>query len=74
VIAASTRSAVIRCVAGSTSTGTTVAPARLTASAVAMNEFVGTMTSSPRPMRSALSARTIASVPEDTPTACSAPQ
>ena len=49
-IAASTRSAVIRCVSGSTSTSRGVAPARLTASAVAMNEFVGTMTSSPGPM------------------------
>ena len=55
-IAASTASAVSRCVYGSTSTSRGVAPARLTASAVAMNEFDGTMTSSPAPMSSALSA------------------
>ena len=48
------RSAVSRCVYGSTSTSFGVAPARLTASAVAMNEFDGTMTSSPAPMSSAL--------------------
>ncbi len=41
-----------------------VAPTQLTASAVAMNEFVGTITSSPGPMPSARSASEIASVPE----------
>ena len=67
-------SAVIRPVAGSTSTRRGVAPTRLTASAVAMNEFAGTMTSSPAPMPSARSESTSASVPEETPTASPASQ
>ena len=73
-IASATVSAVIRWVCGSTSTSFGVAPARLTASAEAMKEFVGTITSSPAPMPSARSASTIASVPDDTPTACGLPQ
>ena len=74
VSAASTISAVISAVSGSTSTRTGVAPTALTASAVAMKELVGTMTSSPGPMPSARSASSSASVPEETPTACSVPQ
>ena len=73
-IAACTSPAVSRCVSGSTSTSFGVAPARLTPSAVAMNEFAGTITSSPRPTPSARSARTIASVPEETPIAWSVSQ
>ena len=74
MIAAATCSAVIRCVDGSTSTSFGVAPTQLTASAVAMNEFVGTMTSSPGPISSARSASEIASVPEETPTEWRVPQ
>ena len=73
-IAAATASAVSRWVSGSTSTSFGVAPARLTPSALAMNEFAGTMTSSPAPMPSAFMASTIASVPEETPTAKSVSQ
>ena len=73
-IAACSASGVMRCVSGSTSTSRGVAPARLTASAVAMNEFAGTTTSSPGPIRSARSASTIASVPDETPIACSVSQ
>ena len=73
-IAAATASAVRRWVSGSTSTRRGVAPARLTASAEAMNEFVGTMTSSPAPMSRARSASASASVPEERPTACRASQ
>ena len=72
VMCSATISAVSRCVRSSTSTRHGVAPARLTASAVAMNELAGTMTSSPGPTPSACRARTIASVPEETPTACGA--
>jgi hypothetical protein len=74
VIAASTPSGVTRCVSGSTSTSTGVAPIQLTASAVAMNELVGTSTSSPGPMPRARSASEIASVPLETPTAKSVSQ
>ena len=73
-IAAATCSAVSRCVVGSTSTSFGVAPTQLTASAVAMNEFAGTITSSPGPISSARSASEIASVPEETPTERLAPQ
>ena len=73
-IAAATCSAVIRCVSGSTSTSFGVAPTQLTASAVAMNEFDGTMTSSPGPMSSARSASEMASVPDETPTENAVPQ
>ena len=38
-----------------------------------MNEFVGTITSSPGPISSARSASEIASVPEETPTAYAGP-
>ena len=67
-------SGVIRQLAGSTSTNLGVAPTRVTASAVAMNELAGTSTSSPGPTSSARSASTRASVPEETPIACGAPQ
>ena len=43
------------------------APTALTASAVAMNELAGTITSSPGPISSARSASASASVPEETP-------
>ena len=46
-----------------------MAPTALTASAVAMNELVGTITSSPGPISRARSASASASVPEETPTA-----
>src|SRR3954471_8125011 len=68
-IAAATCSAVTRCVDGSTSTNLGVAPIQLTASAVAMNEFAGTITSSPGPISSARRASEIASVPDETLTA-----
>ena len=52
----------------STSAGS--APARLTASAVAMNVLAGTITRSPGRTPSARSASTSASVPEETATQC----
>ena len=58
-------------VTGSMSTNTGVAPSRLTQPAVAKNENVGVMTSSPGPMPSAISATSNASVPDDTAMACS---
>ena len=69
-IAAAIRSAVSRPVNGSGSTSLGLAPARLTASAVAMNVLAGTMTSSPAPTPTAISANASASVPEPTPIAC----
>ena len=51
-----------------------MAPTRVTASAVAMNEFVGTMTSSPGPISIARRVSARASVPEDTPIASPVPQ
>ena len=45
----------------------------MTQPAVAKNEYVGVMTSSPGPMPSAISATSSASVPDDTAIACSAP-
>ena len=69
-----TSSAVIRCESGSTSIGTGTAPTALTASAVAMKELVGTITSSPLPISSARSASASASVPEETPIAKSLSQ
>jgi hypothetical protein len=74
VSACSTSSAVISPVTGSTSMTRGRAPARLTASAVAMNVLAGMMTSSPAPMPSARSERASASVPEPTPIACSVSQ
>ena len=59
---------------GSMSTSTGVAPVRLTQPAVAKNEKVGTMTSSPGPRSSAIIATSSASVPELTPIACLAPR
>ena len=75
-IAAAISGAVSRPVSGSGSTRTGRAPARLTASAVAMNVLAGTITSSPAsaPTPSDFSTSTSASVPEPTPTACSASQ
>jgi hypothetical protein len=74
VMARSTISAVISPVTGSTSTKRGVAPAMLTASAVAMNVLPGTITSWPAPMPSARSDIASASVPEARPTASSASQ
>ena len=53
-------------VTGSMSTKTGVAPTRAIDPAVAKNENVLVMTSSPCPMPSAISAASSASVPEDT--------
>ena len=52
------------------STSFGVAPTRETQPAVAKNENVGVMTSSPGPTPSAISATSSASVPDDRPTAC----
>ena len=73
VIAARTEAASTIDVTGSTSTKTGVAPSRATDPAVAKNENVGVMTSSPGPIPSAISATTSASVPDDTPTAWATP-
>ena len=59
---------------GSMSANTGVAPTRAIASAVAKNVNAGQTTSSSRPIPSASSARTIASVPFATPTACGTPR
>ena len=61
-------------VSGRQSTKSGVAPAWLTASAVAMKVLTGTMTSSPGPTPAACSARRTASVPELTPVQNPAPQ
>ena len=50
------------------------APTRLTASAVAKKVNDGQITSSPAPISSASRARTIASVPLATPSACATPR
>src|SRR6188508_1982241 len=55
------------------STSFGVAPRRETAPAVAKNENVGVMTSSPGPTPSAISATSSASVPDDRPTAWPTP-
>src|SRR3954471_22730678 len=68
-MAGSMCAAVTSAVSGSTSTKHGRAPTSVTASAVAMNELAGTITSSPGPIRSARSASARASVPEATPTA-----
>src|SRR5687768_5486894 len=60
-------------VSGSISTNTGVAPTRLTQPAVAKNENVGVMTSSPAPMPSAISTTSSASVPDETAMASSTP-
>ena len=65
VIAASTASGSIVHVAGVTSTNTGSAPAAIGAYAVALNVRAGTITSSPQPMPSALSATSIVTVPFD---------
>ena len=56
------------------SANTGFAPSRHTALAVAKNVKLGTITSSPGPMPSAISASSSASLPDAQPTACSAPQ
>ena len=56
------------------STSLGVAPRRETTPAVAKNENVGVITSSPGPMPSAISATSSASVPDDSPTACGTPR
>ena len=73
VIAARTRSMSSISVSGSTSTNTGLAPTRATEPAVAKNENVGVITSSPSPMPSAISATINASVPDDTAMACGTP-
>src|SRR5581483_6135032 len=55
------------------STRTGLAPTRDTQPAVAKNEYVGVMTSSPCVMSSVISASRIASVPDDTASACLTP-
>src|SRR5580765_3503806 len=60
-------------VIGSMSTNTGVAPTRLTDPAVAKNENVGVITSSPGPMPSAMSTASSASVPDETVTASATP-
>src|SRR5271154_7100561 len=69
VSAGSIVAALTSCVSSSTSAKRGLAPRRLTASAVAMNELAGTTTSSPGPMSRARNASASASVPEETPTA-----
>src|SRR5262249_37162427 len=74
VTAASTAAVSIRYVPSpAQSTRTGVAPARHTASAVAMKGLAGKMQSSPAPTPSARSAISIASVPLAIPTQCRAP-
>ena len=58
---------------GQASTKTGVAPTRATQPAVAKKVNVGTNTSSPGPIPNAINASRIASVPEETPSACRAP-
>ena len=66
VIAARTASGSRLQVTGSMSTSTGVAPSRAMHPAVAKNEYVLVMTSSPGPMPSAISTASSASVPDDT--------
>ena len=61
-------------VRGSTSAKTTLPPARVTASEVAIKVRAGTMTSSPGFIPNPLRARTRASVPLPTPTQCLTPR
>ena len=70
--AASARSRLKWC--GLTSTQTGVAPRRATEPAVAKKVKDGRSTSSPSPTSSAMSARSSASVPEETPSACFTPR
>src|SRR5262245_21036760 len=56
------------------SANTGLAPSRQTALAVAKNVKLGTITSSPGPMPSAISESKIASLPDAHPTACITPQ
>ena len=74
VIRAAAQSGSSRPVPSSTSQNTGVAPACMTPSALAMNVWAGTITSSPRPTPAAASAMEIAAVPEPTPTQCRTPQ
>ena len=73
VITGSTSSARIISVTGSTSANTGRAPTRDTDPAVAKNENVGVMTSSPGPIPSAISETSSASVPDDRPIANGTP-
>ena len=73
VIAAAMAETSMLNVAGSISTRTGRAPSLTMAPAVAKNEYVVVMTSSPGEIPSAISASRTASVPEDTATACSTP-
>ncbi len=73
VMAASTSAPVVLKVAGSRSTKTGLAPRRETTPAVAKKVKVGTITSSPAPMPSAMRATNWASVPLLMPTAKDAP-
>ena len=57
-------------VSGRMSTNTGVAPTLLMQPAVAKKEYVVVMTSSPRPMPSAIRTASSASVPEETVMAC----
>ena len=59
---------------GKISANTGLAPNRHTALAVAKKVKLGTITSSPGPMPSAMSASSNASLPEAQPIACSTPQ
>ena len=70
VSAARTPSGSMLNVPGWMSTNTGVAPTRLMQPAVAKNEYVVVMTSSPRPMPSAIRTASSASVPDDTAMAC----
>ena len=70
VIAAIVASTSMLNVPGSMSTSTGFAPTRTTQPAVAKNEYVGVITSSPGPMSSAIKAASTASVPDDRPIAC----
>ena len=65
VIAAATAAGSTLKVSGSMSTSTGVAPTRETQPAVAKNEKVGVITSSPGPIPSAISAASSASVPDE---------
>ena len=69
VIARRTASGSILQVSGRTSTNTGVAPRREMQPAVAKNENVVVITSSPGPMPSVIRVARIASVPDDTATA-----
>ena len=70
VIAASTAAGSRLQVTGSMSTSTGVAPTRTMHPAVAKNEYVLVITSSPGPTPSAINTARMASVPDETAIAC----